>query len=552
MSSLTLLKITYIMLSLQITVLSLTETLQLKPSTISSAPDISVSLGPGASIINDFWHIDVISQQSADLHIELGPSWGFHSTQISTIELFIRGNTSTETLNNDGEIFFIFATTDTYFAELVSIDNIAFAYKQCPDMNKPLISRNITKMINSPLPERYYRYCNNSVNTQQQIGIDRWDNAGGSPYRTTAEWPMSLSIKNDPIANTIDYTYTDWADPPGPKLSSHFTSSFPTNQGLNIYISGESPGEDFNIFSVDITYSHFGTNTPTNAPITLPPTTLQPTLQPTTVQPTTNQPTTMIPSIMPTIIPTTGPITLNPTTIPLQPSLPSISPTQSPKTTIPTDAPTMHVPDVVCNTITLTISHLKGLSLSELNQNSKLQLFVSNVTNQAITNEAAVRGINANSFILKFQMARPNIEIIYKLCSFHTEAGLNILSDIVDEESNAIAFFIRMKITAYFKDDDLVSTNGMNVTISLHRDTGAVDISTSNTMITDVSSSIEIYATDANKAEKIPLYIACCILGAYLMLGILALIDSKYVRQNDYYMPEFIIEAAFQTLDTAS
>eukprot|EP01084_Bolivina_argentea_P293585 504948_1 len=351
MSSLTLLKITYIMLSLQITVLSLTETLQLKPSTISSAPDISVSLGPGASIINDFWHIDVISQQSADLHIELGPSWGFHSTQISTIELFIRGNTSTETLNNDGEIFFIFATTDTYFAELVSIDNIAFAYKQCPDMNKPLISRNITKMINSPLPERYYRYCNNSVNTQQQIGIDRWDNAGGSPYRTTAEWPMSLSIKNDPIANTIDYTYTDWADPPGPKLSSHFTSSFPTNQGLNIYISGESPGEDFNIFSIDITYSHLGTdaptsnpitNTPTNAPITLSPTTVQPTTnQPTTIMPTTVSPSTVQPTVSPTtMIPTTfEPTTVAPTTFEPTTGVPT---TFEPTTSIPTYIPTIN------------------------------------------------------------------------------------------------------------------------------------------------------------------------------------------------------------------
>eukprot|EP01084_Bolivina_argentea_P320522 556144_1 len=115
MFSLILFKITYTMLLLPIIVISLTTTtLQLTPSTISSAPDISVSLGPGASIINDFWHIDVISQQSADLQIQLGPSWGFHPTQTSKIELFIRGNTSVETLNNDGEIFFIFATTDTY------------------------------------------------------------------------------------------------------------------------------------------------------------------------------------------------------------------------------------------------------------------------------------------------------------------------------------------------------------------------------------------------------------------------------------------------------
>eukprot|EP01084_Bolivina_argentea_P320414 555937_1 len=110
-------------------------------------------------------------------------------------------------------------------------------------------------MINSPLPERYNRYGNNSVDTQQSTGIDRWDNAGGSPYRTTAEWPIILIIKNDPIANTIDYIYTDFSEPPGlsQKLSSHFTSSFPTNQGLNIYIAGEIQVKIL-ILSVDITY----------------------------------------------------------------------------------------------------------------------------------------------------------------------------------------------------------------------------------------------------------------------------------------------------------
>eukprot|EP01084_Bolivina_argentea_P195613 335528_1 len=146
MFSLTLFKITYTMLLLPIIVLSITQHIQLTPSTISSAPDISVSLGPDVSVINDFWHIDVISQQSADLQIQLGPSWGFHPTQTSTIELFIKGNTSTETLNNDGEIFFIFATY------ILLSSYITLAHKQCPEMNKPLISRNITKLLHSRLP----------------------------------------------------------------------------------------------------------------------------------------------------------------------------------------------------------------------------------------------------------------------------------------------------------------------------------------------------------------------------------------------------------------
>eukprot|EP01084_Bolivina_argentea_P061265 111968_1 len=69
--------------------------------------------------------------------------------------------------------------------------------------------------------------------------------------------------------------------------------------------------------------------------------------------------------------------------------------------------------------------------------------------------------------------------------------------------------------------------------------------------INPITTNIPTQATSSvNEISGTGENIAYCIVGGYFTFGILALIDSKYLRQNDYYMPEFIITATFQTLDT--
>eukprot|EP01084_Bolivina_argentea_P297945 513376_1 len=291
---------------------------------------------------------------------------------------------------------------------------------------------------------------------------------------------------------------------------------------MTIYIMNDaSDGKPFDIYSIGLSYTY---------------TTLQPSL--TSISPTqspqTQSPTSQTPTNNPTNN-STRVLTIKPTQYTQSPQ--TQSPTsQSQTTMLPTTSlPTQYS---VCNTISLTISYLEGLSTSKLNQDSQLQLFISNITTQAIISVVILRGINPNSFFVQFETARLNIVIIQKLCSFNTHAGLQILSDIFTEESISISLFIQTKIIAYFKDDNSVSTDKINISVSLMEDTGLVDISTSNVIITNITSSIGISKT--NKAEQIPsLYIACGIISAYFIFAMLALVDSKYLRQNDYYMPEF-------------
>jgi len=139
--------------------------------------------------------------------------------------------------------------------------------------------------------------------------------------------------------DTVTYEWGDDTVHWKTKTSSEYTSSFPPNKGLNIYIGGDSPLEDFFIFSIDVTYHYQATSAPTHSP-TVSPTTIAPT----TYNPTTNSPTmtTIIPTIfspktsrLTTMAPTTmAPTTYNPTT-----SNPTSITTSTTPTFFQTDSP---------------------------------------------------------------------------------------------------------------------------------------------------------------------------------------------------------------------
>eukprot|EP01084_Bolivina_argentea_P023770 44398_1 len=305
---------------------STSKTVQLTPNTVLSANDISVSLGPGATVLSDMWSIDVESQHETDLTLHLAPSWGFHPLYTSTIEIFINGSTSTNTYDVDGEILFLFNVDDQYFAQMISIDSKPLAYRECPTSNTPLITTNITALLHSNTPDRYHRFCNNTPDTSN---VDNWALSNGFGYKTTAQWPMYMSVTNDPNSNSVDYSWGDISTR-GVAVSSHYTSAFNTDQGVDIHISGENYGEDFIIFSIDIMYHFEGTDAPTYGTTNVQ--TESPTARPTTRSPTTSRPTTIAPTASTTVPPTTG----SPTTI--APS--TASTTIAPTTTTSTPAPT--------------------------------------------------------------------------------------------------------------------------------------------------------------------------------------------------------------------
>eukprot|EP01084_Bolivina_argentea_P220178 373197_1 len=271
----------------------------LKPSSLSRLSGISVTTGPGTTTLNDKWNINVVTQQGSDLTISLNEEWSFDPIHPSSIQLYMQGMTSNSSYDHDGEIVFVFNVNDQYFAQVISLDTRKTAYKECPNSNTPLITRDINDMINSLLPDRYHRFCKNPSGTPINDGIDYWNNVA-SVYKQPAKWPMWITILNNPTTDTISYRWTDSIA--GINLvSSRYTGTFNTNQGLNMHISGESPYEQFFIFSIDVTYRIYIPQ-PTNNP-TLSPTN-NPTFPP--VKNPTNVPT-KIPTFIPTKFPTNVP-----------------------------------------------------------------------------------------------------------------------------------------------------------------------------------------------------------------------------------------------------
>ena len=326
----------------------------MKPSTVSTAPEVNVILGPGASIIGDKWFINVTSQQSADLIIDAGPLWGLHPDVQSEIRIAMYGNTTQSTYDNDGEMVFVISSGNQYFAQEISLDSRKKAYRECPSHNEPLLTRNITSMISASTPDRVYRFCNNTEGTENTQSKDYW-NKHEVIYNKPLQWSpaMGFNMHNDPIQNELLYEQWDLNGGYSYKAVSRYTSSFLPNQGWKLHISGDSPGTAFFIFQININYYVFSSE-PTASPMSptsQSPSTLYPTSDPTIIpsesptnepstaspiSPTSQSPSTLYPTSDPTIIPSSTP-TNEPSTDPT--TNPSQYPTPDP-TTIPSKSPT--------------------------------------------------------------------------------------------------------------------------------------------------------------------------------------------------------------------
>ena len=302
--------------------------IELTPSSISSISDITVTPGEDCDIIGDVWSIDVTQQAGADLAISLGPTYGFHADYASTISITLNGNTSNHSYENDCDVSLIFAVNDFYFAHFFHLDSTRHKYKECPASSNALIARNVTEMVINESPDRYHRFCNNSVGISSDIAGDYWS-AVSPTYKEAVEWPMNIVIHNNPNTNTVEYTWSDASTSTNGQVTSSYATSFDTEQGLDIFIAGDNNGEDFIITSIDINYQYTVPPTPAPTVSPIPDPTSHPTQPPTTAAPT--------PSPIP--VPTAAPSLPPPTTSPTEPaptSTPSKSPTNKPTTKAPT------------------------------------------------------------------------------------------------------------------------------------------------------------------------------------------------------------------------
>ena len=281
---------------------------------------LSVTLHPNE------WRVTFEQQRSYDLLLKLDNEWGFDSSLPSKITLTFNGiNYNTE----EGDLLLVFSAANShYFGIVIRNEQSSQLYKAFPRPSRStLFATNVSHMISQPTPDRWDRITNNSewYNT-----VPIYRNGVGE----TNEWPIKISILSDPVNNITKFMQIDHKTNQE-MYTAIYLSTFPLNQGMDIYIMSDGETESFGIYYINIEYQIqivAPTTNPSRNPTVSP--TIQPSLSPImkTAEPTDS------PSISPILSPSKAPT-----------ERPSRSPTQSP-TVSPTAQPTVKC-TVHCRTI---------------------------------------------------------------------------------------------------------------------------------------------------------------------------------------------------------
>eukprot|EP01083_Nonionella_stella_P105571 303709_1 len=282
-----------------------------------------------ATISDSSYNISVASQNAYDLLLSMQPKWGFKDTVTTTLDVTIYGETPNP--ESDTDFLTIFSVGNTqFFSFFIHLDTDVIATKVYP----------LTTLGTKPSLSSWM--------ADELIHEDRWDRMsnGGDNWKSTDPrfkqqglWPLRFEIINDPILDTCQFKfYNQGFDYVAGNV---FNVSFNALQPVDVYIMGDTTGEQFVVHSIDVAQYHVNgvpTVPPTPSPITVPtnaPTTSNPTQIPTTIP---SLSPTVIPSLSPTSIPSTSPTDI-PSSNPSQ--IPSLIPTQSP-TSVPTSNPTLN------------------------------------------------------------------------------------------------------------------------------------------------------------------------------------------------------------------
>eukprot|EP01084_Bolivina_argentea_P234755 395197_1 len=282
-----------------------------------------------ATISDSSYNISVASQNAYDLLLSMQPKWGFKDTVTTTLDVTIYGETPNP--ESDTDFLTIFSVGNTqFFSFFIHLDTDVIATKVYP----------LTTLCTKPSLSSWM--------ADELIHDDRWDRMsnGGDNWKSTDPrfkqqglWPLRFEIINDPILDTCQFKfYNQGVDYVAGNV---FNVSFNALQPVDVYIMGDTTGEQFVVHRIDVAQYHVNgvpTVPPTPSPITVPtnaPTTSNPTQIPTTIP---SLSPTVIPSLSPTSIPSTSPTDI-PSSNPSQ--IPSLIPTQSP-TGVPTSNPTLN------------------------------------------------------------------------------------------------------------------------------------------------------------------------------------------------------------------
>ena len=292
------------------------------------------------------WSIDSTVPNYWHLITTLDSSWGFHQSVTSSITISINSDTSMPTPPDDAHLQVIFSdiSQTKYFGVMNALES---------DENNMIMPKSTTSttFISGDADDIVSSSCTNCWRFVL-LATNNYNGNSMSPVCCASagdqNWPQNFTVENDMVNGKTNF----YSQPrTGTTQTRIYDDSFPTNEGLIIYIALAKFSEHVHLTSIDIEYKY---ESNTDEPTSLPPTTEQPTTEnpshaiatptPTTFAPTTTSPTTNIPT---TFTPTTSsPTTSGPTTNDPTTSHPtSMSPsTTAPMTNNPTPYPTTSTP----------------------------------------------------------------------------------------------------------------------------------------------------------------------------------------------------------------
>ena len=280
------------------------------------------------------WYIDTNGAEETndwysnfDISCSLDSSWGLHPNFTSTLSVTINGTNPSGDLivsfsENNAKWFSVFLDLETYINNRI--------YPSCVDNPDDDV---VVMCTTSGIAEGNI----NDVLLEEFVS-NRSNLFGGYPYRwlktfnpwdCALEMPVTITLTNDPESNNFLVNISDDECSASYMYHMYMGDMFVGNQGLDIYLSMNSP-YDIPIIIESLVFEYNvrePTMSPTVAPSMSPTiTTMVPTTDPT--RDPTNDPlayptidATAVPTIAPTILPTVSPTT-SPTMSPSEPTAP--------------------------------------------------------------------------------------------------------------------------------------------------------------------------------------------------------------------------------------
>lgn len=227
--------------------------------------------------INNQWHLDPISQETVDIELHMNHEWGFHPTLTSSISIALHGSSPNTTSLSGGEMLLLFSVANQQYLSIAMSFNDRNSWKIYPDPTRSSLAFSndiFTEIITNSIESRSDRISNHN----QWVEVNQMDES--NVYSQPLEWPLTLSITNDPRQNMMQFQNSEWIQSENDQNVENqiveFNSSFATNQGLSVYLmNNRSESSDplhrspFIISSMEVHYE-YTTDSPTMSP-TVPP-----------------------------------------------------------------------------------------------------------------------------------------------------------------------------------------------------------------------------------------------------------------------------------------